>query len=486
MDTTQPPAEPLLLVGVGADGWAGLGPAARDGLLAADVVVGGPRHLALLPLQVRAERRPWPSPLLPGLDALLADLRGRRLVVLASGDPLHFGIGRALTDRLGADRVRSLPAPSSISLACARLGWPVEDVDVVSLVGRPVSAVRRALHDGRRLLVLSADEHTPALVAAALGEAGCGGSAVTVLGELGGPSESCWSGTADTLSAVTDRPVDPGAAAGGTTACGTADVRSAVAQGHTDRGVAACGTADTLSAEVQAAGAPASTAAGAQTPTAAGQAPPWPRLNIVAVQVRADRPQPALTPGLPDDAYAHDGQLTKRHVRAVTLALLGPRPGRLLWDVGGGAGSIGIEWCRAHPSCRAVSVESHPDRADGIRGNADRLGVAAQLTVVAGRAPQALAGLQTPDAVFIGGGLTRAGVLDDCLAALRPGGTLVANAVTLESEAVLVQARARFGGELVRLEVSREGTVGGFTAWTPARPVTTWSLTKPDETDQTR
>lgn len=183
-----------------------------------------------------------------------------------------------------------------------------------------------------------------------------------------------------------------------------------------------------------------------------------------------------LTPGLPDDAYDHDGQITKREVRAVTLGLLAPRAGELLWDVGGGSGSIAIEWMRAHPSCRAITVESHPERADRIEANARRLGVPT-LRVERGRAPAALESLPTPDAVFVGGGLTADGLIEYCLQALRPGGRFVANAVTLETEAMLLEAHRRHGGELTRVAVERTCPVGGFTAWTPARAITTWSAT---------
>ena len=182
-------------------------------------------------------------------------------------------------------------------------------------------------------------------------------------------------------------------------------------------------------------------------------------------------------PGLPDGAYAHDGQLTKRDVRAITLARLAPLPGQLLWDVGAGAGSIGIEWMRVHPSCRAVAVESSAERARRVGANAARLGVPG-LHVVAGRAPAALEGLPGPDAVFVGGGLTSEGLLETCWTALRPGGRLVANAVTIEGEAVLAEWRSRVGGELTRLSVAHAEPVGGFTSFKPALPVTIWSVTR--------
>ena len=204
--------------------------------------------------------------------------------------------------------------------------------------------------------------------------------------------------------------------------------------------------------------------------------PPGDPLNLIAVEC-GDGPATSVVPGLPDDAYRSDGQLTKREVRAVTLAVLAPVPGAVLWDVGAGSGSIGIEWMRAHPACRAIAVEPDPARRETIRANAAALGVPA-LRVVPGRAPEALAGLPTPDTVFIGGGVTRDGVLDACLAALRPGGRLVANAVTVESEATLAAAYGRLGGELTRIAVSRGSPVGGFTGWKAMMPVTIWSVVR--------
>jgi precorrin-6Y C5,15-methyltransferase (decarboxylating) len=207
---------------------------------------------------------------------------------------------------------------------------------------------------------------------------------------------------------------------------------------------------------------------------AAWREPAGDPLNVIAVEC-ADGPAVAVVPGLRDDAYESDGQLTKREIRAVTLAALAPVPGALLWDVGAGSGSIGIEWMRAHPACRAIAVEPDPARAATVRANAARLGVPA-LRVVEGRAPEALTGLPGPDTIFIGGGVTRDGVLDACLAALRPGGRLVANAVTVESEAVLAAGYAKLGGELTRVAVSRGAPVGGFTGWRTMMPVTIWAV----------
>jgi precorrin-6Y C5,15-methyltransferase (decarboxylating) len=398
---------PIVVVGIGADGWAGLPPAARAEVERAEVLLGSARQLALVPASVPAERVPWPSPLSEALPRVLDEQAGRAVVVLASGDPMLSGIGTTLTRLLGADRVRVLPAPSSVSLACARLGWAVEETQVVSLVGRPLELLLPHVQPGRRLLVLGSDGGTPAQVAGLLTAHGYGASRLTALAALGGPDEQVFTGTAATWSQ------------------------------------------------------------------------PAPPLVVTAVECRIDRgavPLPT-TPGLPDAAYESDGQLTKSEVRAITLARLAPLPGRLLWDVGAGAGSIGIEWMRTHPTCRAVAVEASAERAERIGRNAGRLGVP-YLRVVHGSAPEALAGLPDPDAVFVGGGLTTPGLLEACWSALPEGGRLVANAVTLESEAVLAAWYGRVGGELVRVAVQRAEPVGSFTGWKPAMPVTIWSVSK--------
>lgn len=398
----------VTVVGIGADGWPGLAPDAREALRAAEAVVAGPRQLALLPPDCTAERVAWPSPLRPAVPGLLAAHEGRRVCVLASGDPMFFGIGRALAEELGPDRLRVLPHPSSASYACARLGWPLEDVEVISFVGRPLAAVGAALHDGRRLLLLSAGAGTPAEIAALLRERGFGPSRMTVLEQLGSGREARREGIAEEWEHPAGDP-----------------------------------------------------------------------LNVVAVECRPapDALRLSLVPGLPDEAFENDGQLTKRHIRAATLAALAPAPGELLWDVGGGSGSIGVEWMRAHRSCRAVAVERDPVRAARIGRNAAALGVPA-LRVVTGAAPAALDGLPAPDAVFIGGGLTAPGLLDACWAALPVGGRLVANTVTLESEALLAARHRLHGGELTRLAVAHAVPVGTFTGWRQAMPVTQWSVVK--------
>jgi precorrin-6Y C5,15-methyltransferase (decarboxylating) len=204
-------------------------------------------------------------------------------------------------------------------------------------------------------------------------------------------------------------------------------------------------------------------------------------LHVVAIECRVAPGTAPLqrSPGLPDDAYAtSDGQLTKRHVRAMTLAALQPLPGQLLWDVGAASGSIAIEWLRAERSARAIAIEQRADRAAQATANALALGVP-QLDVRSAAAPAAFDGLAPPDAIFVGGGLTSAGLVQAAWAALRPGGRIVANAVTLEGEQALAAARARFGGTLTRIEIAHAEPLGAFTAWRAQLPVVQWAAAKP-------
>ena len=395
----------LSIVGVGEDGLGGLGPEARTRIDEAEVLVGAERHLALVE-NGPAERFSWASPLSATVERL-AGLRGRRVCVLATGDPMAYGIGVTLVRRFGADAVRVLPGLSAFCLARARLGWPLAETVELTLHGRPIELVLAHLVPGGRLLLLSEDGTTPARVAELLAGAGYGPSRLHVLCRMGGSRE---------------RRIATTAAAG-------------------------------LAARVD-------------------------DLNTIAVELEAGPGAPPPGRGLPDDAFRHDGQITKREVRAVTLAALAPAPGALLWDVGAGCGSVAIEWMRAAPRARAVAVERHEARRATIARNALALG-APELEIVAGSAPAALAGLEPPEAVFVGGGATADGMIAACWDALPGGGRLVANAVTLESETVLMAEHAERGGELSRLAVSRAEPVGAMTGWRAMTPVTQWRARKP-------
>lgn len=396
----------LTVVGIGEDGFSGLGKNARRALLSAAQVFGGQRQLDLLPACIRAERLTWPSPF--SLAPVLA-LRGQPVCVLASGDPMLFGVGASLARVVENAEMYVLPSPSSFSLAAARLGWALQDVTTLSVVARPVAALNAHLHSGARLLVLSNDGSSPATVAALLRERGFGPSRISVLEHLGGPAERRVEASADEWN-------DPPVAA----------------------------------------------------------------LNLIAIEcIASPNAQPlSRVGGLPDSAFQHDGQLTKRDVRAITLARLAPLPGQLLWDVGAGSGSIGIEWMRTYPSCRALAIEADSGRQQLIEHNRDALGVPG-LQLIRGKAPQALEGLERPDAIFIGGGVTREGVLDTCWQQLKPGGRLVANAVTLQSETLLMSWRERHGGELTRVHVAQAQPLGDFDTWRQALPITLLEMTKP-------
>jgi precorrin-6Y C5,15-methyltransferase (decarboxylating) len=403
----------LTIVGIGEDGLAGLAEPARRALNEAVVVFAAARHLELLRPPPDGQRRePWPRPFDTAFERVLA-LRGEPVCVLASGDPMWFGAGSRLAECLDPGEYRVLPAVSSAALAAARLGWAIQDVAVLRPVApdRMLGLARVRLHlaDGARLILLSADRETPALLAAMLRGDGYGASRMTVFECLGGPAEQR---IEDTAAAWSDSPMD--------------------------------------------------------------------QLNLVALECVAAPEVPRLSRrvALPDQAFLHDGQLTKRDVRAVTLSRLAPLPGELLWDVGAGCGGICIEWCRAGDGCRAVAVEPNADRRGLIAHNAAALGVP-DIELIAGAAPDALEGLAEPDAVFIGGGLTAPGVAERCWAALRPGGRLVANAVTLETEQALMTLRARIGGELTRIQVSDAAPLGRFETWRPALPVTILTAAKP-------
>ncbi len=398
----------LSIVGIGEDGVEGLSSVARQLIHSAELVVGGARHLELAGELIRGRRLKWPSPINDAFPEIERH-RGRAVVVLASGDPFHFGVGKQIAALIPADEFVCLPQPSAFSLAAARMGWPLQDIALVTLHGRALNGIIRHLQPGARILALSWDSATPRKLSELLAARHMGQSRMTVLEAMGGARER---------------------------------VRHATAS-HFDI------------EEIQ-------------------------PLNTMAIEVVAES-DAAIIPlgsGLDDDLFEHDGQLTKREIRAVTLSSLQPLRGQLLWDIGLGAGSVAIEWLLQHASLRAIGIEARSDRADRAARNAAALGVP-ELEIVQGHAPDALAGLARPDAVFIGGGMMDDGVFEAAWSALKPGGCLVANAVSLETEARLAGYFQQFGGDLIRLQVARADRVGAMSGWRPAMPVTQWRVRKP-------
>ena len=391
----------LTVIGIGEDGFDGLGKTALAALNSAAVIFGGKRHLDFLSGDITAKRVVWPSPFDEAF-AMIEAYRGQPVVVLASGDPMFFGVGATLSRHFLPEEMHVLSCPSSLSLAAARMGWPLQDVRIVSVHGRPFEFLYPHVLPGEKIFVLSNDGSTPEKAAAMLTDKGFGQSLMTVLEHIGGPKERRVQDIAENWSH--ERCAD---------------------------------------------------------------------LNVLAIECVALRGTNVFSPiaGLPDEAFENDGQLTKRDVRAVTLSRLQPLPRQLLWDVGAGCGSISIEWMRVHPSCRAIAIEANEQRQAMIERNCAALGVPG-LQLVKGEAPSALEGLEMPDAIFIGGGVTNGRVIETCWNALKPGGRLVANAVTLQSEMLLFNWREKFGGELTRLGVAQAGALGSFDVWRQALPVT--------------
>jgi precorrin-6Y C5,15-methyltransferase (decarboxylating) len=400
----------LTIVGIGEDGWDGLNASAKRATESADVIFGGARHLDHVPVLGKAERVTWPSPMAPAIQDILTNHRGqRRVTVLASGDPMLYGVGVPLTRGLETCEYRVIPQVSAFSLACARLGWAAAEVTLISLVNRPIEQLNRYLCPGQRVVIYSEDGATPHTVAQMLTNHGYGSSMLHVFENLGGSSEKHHQEMTCTWS------------------------------------IKRC--AD---------------------------------LNLIALHCVGDANVRALSlvPGLPEDAFETEGQLTKREVRAATLARLAPLPGQHLWDVGAGSGTIGIEWMRTHSSCSCIAFEVREERAHRISVNSMRLGTPA-LQVVIGTAPATFEGFVSPDAIFIGGGLTSEHMFEECWARLKSGGRLVANAVTIESEASLASWQRVFGGELVRIQIARAEPIGNDLGWRSLMPITQWTVVKP-------
>lgn len=394
----------LHIIGIGEDGLDGLSAAAQSRIASADYIVGGKRHHRLIG-DTHAEGINWPSPF-DMLQSKLEGLRGKNVVVLATGDPLWFSVGTKIAASFDINEVVFHPHVSAFQLAASKLGWALQDVDCLTVHGRPIERIKPYLQNGRKLIVLTSNGTAVSQIGDMLATLGFGSSKLVALANMGGPNEVRFDGLAQ------------------------------------------------------------------------GWKHDVPALNTLTIDCVAGRDAQVLSvgSGLPDAAFEHDGTMTKQEVRAVTLAKLMPMPNALLWDVGCGCGSVAVEWMRAVRGARAIGIEAREDRRTMARANAHNLG-GFDLPLIAGFVPDALAGLEAPDAIFIGGGLS-AQVFDLCLTALKPNGRLVCNAVTLGSEQVLLEKHATLGGHMTRLEFSRAVSLGDKIGWKPAMPVTQYSLVK--------
>ena len=405
----------ISVIGIGEDGVQGLSDSSIQLIENAEIIIGGERHLKMLAGMVQPKnqiRTDWAKGFNKTLD-LIEQKKGKNIVVLASGDPMYFGVGATLARRFGGDALNVIPAVSSISLACARMGWSQPDVNVVTIHGRPAENINRYLFNNAKIIALSNDGESPSVVAKLLRAHGFAKSKITVLENLGGENENYISGLAENWQ---------------NSECA--------------------------------------------------------HLNIIAVECVADDNVSghALVGGLADDAFNHDGQITKREVRAITISSLAPCEGEVLWDVGSGSGSIAIEWMRGGKNMKAIAIEKDKTRAENINSNAFNLGVT-RLQVVCGAAPDVFAQISghSPDAIFIGGGLTNGGedLINQAWDALKPGGRLVVNSVTIKSEAIIFNFAELVGGELVRINIERAKKIGHQQSFQPLKTVTQLIAHKP-------
>ncbi|MEP6827526.1 MAG: precorrin-6y C5,15-methyltransferase (decarboxylating) subunit CbiE, partial [Aestuariivirga sp.] len=385
----------LTIVGMGEDGAEGLSAAARHAIESAEVVIGSERMFTMLP-SLKAEKHLWPQPFSLVVEQVKA-FAGRNTVLLATGDPMNFGVARKILDFIPKTEIEIIPHLSAFSLAAARIGWSIPDCDCFTIHGRPAANLEAFIQPNANLLVLTQDETSIAESCRRLIARGFEKSRITVLENLGGSQERVTHFLANEIPNLA-----------------------------------------------------------------------WSPLNTLAIHCIASAHAKIYSRvgGLPDDAFVHDGQLTKREVRAASLAALAPAPDELLWDVGAGCGSIAIEWMRSTRGCEAIAIEHNADRCAMIARNADQLGTP-RLKLIQGEAPAALIDLPSPHAIFIGGGVGVAGVFEKCWQSLHSGGRLVANVVTLEGEMHLYDLQEKHGGELLRIEISRLEPVGKFRALKP-------------------
>jgi precorrin-6Y C5,15-methyltransferase (decarboxylating) len=397
----------LTIIGMGEDGWDALSTAAQQSVERAEVIVGSQRMLSMLP-KTKAELREWPQP----FSKLAGEMRGyegRRTVLLATGDPMNFGVARKIFEFTPQQDVKVIPHLSAFTLAASRMAWSLPDCDCFTIHGRPAANLELFVQPDAKLLVLTEDETSIAESCRRLIARGFEKSEVTVLENMGGDRECVTTFTADAMPKKE-----------------------------------------------------------------------WSPLNTLAIHCTASANAKIYSrvAGLPDDAFQHDGQLTKREVRAATLAALAPAPDQLLWDIGAGCGSVAIEWMRSTRGCETIAIEPNAERRAMIATNSDQLGTP-RLKVISASAPEGLNGLPTPHAIFIGGGISDEGVFETAWGALISGGRMVANVVTIEGEMHLFDLQEKYGGDLVKIDVSNLTKVGPYRAMKPRMSVLQWRVTKP-------
>ncbi len=423
----------LSVVGIGEEGFEVLLPEARRLCEGARHILGAPRHIASLPQDLQARAEAWLSPFqenLTKLDALQKTIRTTSapsastappVCVLATGDPLSYGVGATLIRRYGKT-LRIVPWRGSFSLAAAAMGWAHDSFSTLSLHGRPLGLLQRSLAPCARLLVMLSKASDTQRIAELLCAEHLEASAMTLLSRLGSADEQIVRSTAMRLR-------------GGLGQAESSDLVSDLA--------------------------------------------------IIALELPANpSEQSSASPrvfgqklALPDEAFAHDGQLTKRHARALTLAALVVQRDALLWDLGAGAGSVAIEWCLA--GGRACAVERDARRVALIEKNRARFALEDRMEIVQATAQEfvqeqakkkEVATYSPPQAIFVGGGLDKA-LLEQLLSLLAPHGRLVANAVSLAGEGVLLEAYRKYGGELVRIAIAQAQPLGATQAFSPQRCV---------------
>ncbi len=390
----------ITLIGLGEDGLENISSSTKAIIEGAEILVGGARHLGKIP-DFGANRITWGNKLIEKVSNL-KHYRGKKLVILASGDPMEFGVGATLLKYFSPDEIFVIPSRSSFSLVAAKMCWPLSSVERISLHGRSFDELNYFLYPKARILILSWDGTTPKKLANYLTSIGLGNSQLDVFENLGGKYEQHISGTASNWSE---------------------DIVG-------DLNTIALRCCDSDKANF------------------------WSRL-----------------PGLPENAFDHDGNITKKEIRSITLSALSPLPGQTLWDIGAGSGAIGIEWLRSEIYSKAVAIEKNTDKCAIIKSNASKLGVP-RLQVFQSIAPAGLCEIRDlPDAIFVGGGVSNLANLKSCWSYLSDGGCFVANAVTLEAQRTLMDFKSIVGGDITSISISRSSNLGEFTALRPMMSV---------------